>query len=164
MSYPFSLTQNTHLVEGAPPATDAAGRTGDYVSLKNTHKAFIVVSIAQGNAATVALTPYQATAVAGTSEKVLANAVPIWANQDTATSDLLVRQTDAVNFTTSAALKNKMVIFEIDPAQLDADGGFDCLTIKTGASNAANITSILYVLGGQRYPAAVVNQPSAIID
>jgi hypothetical protein len=109
----------------------------------------------------VALTPFQATTVAAGSEKVLANVVPIWADQDTAASDALVRQTDAVNFTTSAAVKNKIVIFQIDPAQLDADGGFDCVTLKTGASNAANITQVMYYLR-TRY--SQVTPPSAIVD
>jgi hypothetical protein len=52
-----------------------------------------------------------------------------------------VRQTDAANFTTDAGVKTKKVIFEIDPAKLDVAGGFDCIRIVTGASNAANITA-----------------------
>lgn len=162
MSHPFSLPQQLKMVIGAAPATDAAGRTAAYVSLKNAHKAFIVVQLTQGNAATVALTPFQAKNVAALSEKVLANVVAIYANLDTATSDTLVRATDAVNYTTDAALKNKMVVFEIDPASLDVNNGFDCITIKTGASNAANITSVLYLLGPNRYPAA--SMASAIVD
>ena len=161
MSHPFSLVQNTKLVEALAPAADAAGRAGDYVTLKNTHKAFIVVHITQGNAATVALTPYQAQNVAALNEKVIP-AVPIWANQDTGASDALVAQTAAANFTTSAAVKNKMVVFEIDPAVLDVNNGFDCLTVKTGASNAANITYALFILAGQRYPQAT--PPTAITD
>lgn len=157
----LSFAEHFKIVEGLPPAADAAGRTGDYVNLKNCTMLEIVVHITQGNAATVALTPYQATAVAGTSEKVLANAVQIWANQDTATLDALVRQTDAVNFTTSAAVKNKIVVFQIDPAQLDVEGGFDCVTLKTGASNAANITQSMYYLR-TRYSQAT--PPSAIVD
>jgi hypothetical protein len=162
MSHPFSLPQQLKLVIGATPAADAAGRTATYVSLKNAHKAFIVIQIGQGNAATVALTPFQAKNVAALSEKVLAGNMAIYANLDAAASDLLVRQTDAVNFTTDAGLKNKVIVFEIDPASLDVNNGFDCITIKTGASNAANITSVLYVLGPHRYPQASL--ASAILD
>lgn len=157
----FSLPEHLKTVEALTPAADAAGRAGDYVSLKNVHKAWIVVHIDQGNAATIALTVHQATAVAGTGEKALANVVPIWANQDEAASDTLVRQTDAVSFTTSAAVKHKCVIFQVDPAHLDVAGGFDCLTVKTGASNAANITSARYYLE-TRYPQAT--PPAAITD
>lgn len=162
MSHPFSLPQSLKLVIGAAPAADAAGRTATYVSLKNAHKAFVVVQITQGHATPPALVPWQAKTVAAGSEKVLANVVAIYANQDVSLSDTLVRQTDAVNFTPDAALKNKMVVFEIDPAALDVNNGFDCITIKTGASNALNITSVLYLLGPHRYPGSAI--PSAIID
>jgi hypothetical protein len=158
---PITLPQHFKIVEGAAPATDAAGRTAKYISLKNVIRAWIVVYMDQGNAATVALTPYQATAVAGTSEKVLANAVPIWSNEDAATTDTLARQTDAVNYTTSAALKHKQVVFQIDPAQLDTNNGFDCITIKTGASNAGNLTSVQYFLE-TRFPGAT--PPTVITD
>lgn len=157
----FHLVENAQVVEGLAPAADAAGRTGDYVSLKNASRAFIVVHITQGNAATVALTPFQASAVAATGEKVIA-AVPIWSNLDTATSDTLVRRTDAANYTTDAAVKNKIVVFQIDSSMLDVNNGFDCVCVKTGASNAANITQAMYVLTGARYQQVTV--PSAIID
>jgi hypothetical protein len=157
----LSFPEHFKIVDGLQPAADAAGRTGRYVNLKNCTMVHVLVTLDQGNAATVALTPYQATAVAGTAEKVLANAVQIWANQDTATSDALVRQTDAVNFTTSAAVKRKQVLFQIDPALLDVEGGFDSITLKTGASNAANITQCTYFLR-TRYSQQV--PPSAIVD
>lgn len=141
-----------HLPEGLvpvralEPAADAGGRTGDYISLKNADMAFVVFFCDQGNAATIAVSIEQATVVAGTDTKVITNVVPIWANQDLAAGSKLVRQTDAVNFTTSAAVKNKMVIFQIDPASLDLANNFDCITVKTGASNVANITSALYLV------------------
>jgi len=141
VSFPFTIAQNAKLVEVLAPAADAAGRTGTAFTLKGAHKAFLVVHITQGNAATVLLTPQQCTAVAGTGAKAI-SATPIWANLDTAASDTLVRATDAVNYTTDAGVKNKYVIFEIDPAALDVAGGFDCIRCNTGASNAANITEI----------------------
>lgn len=161
MSSSFTLPEDAKLVNILEPAADAAGRTGDYVSLKNYHKAFLVALINQGNAATVALTPKQASAVAGTGVKVI-SATRIWANLDTATSDALARATDAANYTTDAGLAIKLVVFEIDPAALDQANGFDCVTLVTGASNAANITSAIAVLCPPRYPGASL--PSAIVD
>jgi hypothetical protein len=70
--------------------------------------------------------------------------VPIWANEDCAATDTLVEQTPAVAFTTSAAQKHKLVIFEIDPALLTlADA--DCIKVVTAASDVTNITSALYI-------------------
>jgi hypothetical protein len=162
MAYAFTLPQACKIVEGMPLATDAAGRTSDYVSLKNYHKAYIVCHITQGNAATILLSPLQASAVAPTGSKVLANAVPIWSNLDTAASDTLVKQTDAVNYTTDAGVKNKYVIFEIDAAKLDVAGGFDCIAMSTGASNVANLTEMTFYLMPARYNEATL--PAAITD
>ena len=122
------------------PAADAAGRTSGYVTLKNAIKAFIVVHITQGNAATVALTPLQAQDVSGTGSKAV-NAVPIWSNLDVSLTSLLTARAAAASYTTDAAVKNKLVVFEILPeAALDVTNGFTTIAIQTGASNAANIT------------------------
>lgn len=158
----FSLAQQMKVVEGLAPAADAAGRSSDIVSLKNYQKAFIVCHITQGNAATVALTIRQSSDVAGTGDKALAKNIPIWTNLDTAAADALTRQSDGVAYTTDAAVKNKIVIFEVDAAALDVDGGFDCIKITTGASNAANITQMMFVLAGARFQQAAL--PSAIVD
>lgn len=155
------LPEQFKIVEAMPNATDAAGRTGDYVSLKNALMAYVFVDITQGNAAPIALTIEQASAVAGTGTKAITVTVPIWSNLDTAASDTLVRRTDAVSYTTDAGVKNKQVIFQIDPATLDQANGFDCITVKTGASNVANLTSASYWLQ-TRYPQAT--PPAAITD
>jgi hypothetical protein len=158
--HPFTLVENLKVAEGLPPAADAAGRSSDVVSLKNVHKLIVVAHITQGNAATVALTPEQCTAVSGAGNKAIP-AVPIWANLDTAASDSLVRAADAVSYTTDAALKNKIVVFEIDASKLDVAGGFDCIRVNTGASNAANITQIMFY-AVPRYPGD--GGPSIIVD
>lgn len=134
------------VVELLAPATDAAGRdTTIYASLKNVHRAWIVFHVTQGNAATILVSPKQATSVAGGGAKVLTNNAPLWAAEDLATSDILEPQTAAKNFTTSAAVKHKMVMFQIEPAALDVEGGFDCIGVTTGASNAGNLTSAVLI-------------------
>lgn len=157
----FAIPERGRVVSLLAPAADAAGRTGAYVSLKDAARAIIVVHLKQGNAATVALTLSQATAVAGTGAKT-GPSVPVWAALDVATSDVLARQTSGSSFTTDGALKDKVVVFQVDAAALDVNGGFDCLTVATGASNAANITSAVAILVGGRYQAA--SPPSAIAD
>jgi len=133
----------------APQAGGAI--TGAYVSLRDAKACFVLIHINQASAEPVAITIEQATDVEGTGSKVITNVVPIWADQDCASSDALVRQTDAVSFTTSAALKQKLVIFQIDPAHLDVNNGFDCITVKTAASDPTNITAAQYILADLRY-------------
>jgi hypothetical protein len=124
-----------------------AAITGDYVCLKNVNMAWVVVTVYQDTTDTVAITIEQATSVAAADSTAITNVVPIWANQDCGDDDAFTAQTDAVSFTTSAtADKIKKVIFQIDPALLDTDDDFDCITVKTAASDATNITEAHYLL------------------
>jgi hypothetical protein len=163
MASKFTFPEMAKVVSTLVPAADAAGRNGVAHSLKNCAKAFIVAHIDQGNAATILLTPQQCSAVAGTGAKAI-SATEIWASQDlaAASGDQFTKQTDAANFTTDAAVKNKIVVFEIDPSALDIEGGFDCIRLVTGASNAANITSAVILLVPLRYGQAT--PPSSRVD
>lgn len=143
------------------PAADAAGRTGTYKSLKLAHRANVVFKVNQGNAATVLVTPLQASAVAGTGSKALSADCPIFV-KDSDAAGVWTRVADAKNYTTSAGTTVKYVRFVIDPAKLDVANGFDCITVSTGASNAANITSADLMIGDARYAEDLA--PSAIAD
>ena len=156
MAVPFTFSETIDVVELLTPAADAGGRSGDIISLRDCHKACIVVHLDQGNAATVALTPLQHADVAGDGKALSANC-RITANQDCAATSVSTLQTAAKNFTTSAAVKHKIVKFEIDPADLDQANEYDCLSVTTGASNAANITSAKLLLYRRRQEATPVN-------
>ena len=129
-------------VDAIEPQAGAA-ITGNYISLKNVLKCLVVVHITQAAANTVAITLEQSTAVAGTSHTAITQVVPIWSNLDTGTSDVLVKRTNAVSYTTDAATNNKVIVFEVDATKLDA--GYDVLNVLTGASSASNITSAVYI-------------------
>lgn len=146
MAVSFTLPEEGAQLTLLEPAADAAGRSSAAAaSLKHAHKAYVIFIINQGNAATVACSVNQCSAVAKTGSKAIP-AGPIWTNQDELAASGLTRQTDAASFTTSAALKVKRVIFEIDPSKLDVANGFDCLSVTTGASHAANITAAEIIL------------------
>lgn len=151
---PRSLVEEFANVQAINPKAGGSDITGDYVNVGNATHLTIVANITQGNAATVALTIEQATAAAGTGSKVITENVFIWANQDTATSDLMTRQTDDVDFTTSAALANKKVVFDVPLTGLDRSYPWVCL--KAGASNAANIIQADYFLRSRYAPSATV--------
>jgi hypothetical protein len=141
-----TLVENIAIIEALPPAADAGGRTSDWVSLKRGQRAWVVCHVNQGAANTVALTLAQATVVAGSDTKALTNSVHIWSNEDCAAADSLTAQTDAKSYTTSAATKHKLVVFEITPNALDFDAGFCCISVTTGASNASNITQAVFLI------------------
>jgi hypothetical protein len=140
MAKQFNFVYQAPPIGLLPPATDAAGRTGPYKSLRNVAgKVALVCRVNQGNAAQVTFTPLQAQDSSGTGSKVI-SAVPVFYNADTTASDTLVAQTAAANFQTDATLKDKFVVFEFDPAELDMANNFNHIAIQTSASNVANIT------------------------
>ena len=64
-----------------------------------------------------------------------------------AASSAMVRDTDALSYTTDAGIKHKCVVFEIDAgSQMDIAGGFAYVGVSTGASSASNITSALLLI------------------
>jgi len=132
------------VVEAIAPQTGASARTGKYISMKNVLKATIICQIAQATSATSAITLEQSTAVAGTGHTAITNVVPIWSDLDTATSDTLTARTAAVSYTTDAATTNKVVVFEVNPAELDAT--YDVLNVIMGISHSSSIVSAVYVL------------------
>lgn len=161
MARQFSMPAQIPPVMLLAPAADAAGRTSSYRSLKNALKAYVVVHVNQGNAATVLLSVLQASAVAGTGSKAIA-ATPIWSNLDTSVNDTLTSRTAAATYTTDAGVKDKIVVFEITPEQcMDVANGFDCIAVSTGASNAANITEAkLFILGSYQQ----ASPPNSYVD
>ena len=142
MSDQYSLVYSFPPVALLAPAADAAGRTSSYRNLNNAQKAYVIVHINQGNAATVQLSLTQAKDVLGTGAKAISNVFPIFYQGNTASSDANVQQTSAASFTTDANVYDKIVIFELLPEQvLDVANGFKTIAVTTGASNAANITA-----------------------
>jgi len=162
MARNYRLWESAQVVSLLKPAADAGGRTSAYVSLANGHKAFIVAYVTQGNAATIVLTPLQATDASGTGSKGLTAAAPIAVNLDTDTvpSDILTIAAAASSYTTDAGVKTKMVLFEIDPIEsMDVNNEYDHIAFSTGASNAANITSAMLIITPIRF--AQLNPPTA---
>jgi len=152
------LPEKFKIVQGYVGQGTTALVASDVVSLKNAQMAWIVVNLDTTASSACALTPMRATAVAGTGGAVLVNAVPIWVNAGVATSDTLVRDTDAVNFTTAADAAYKQVIFQVDPAGI---GAYDCLYITVGALAATEAVSVEFWLE-TRY--AQATPPAAITD
>lgn len=144
----------------AGPVTTNGGVTCDYVSLKGIKRAWIIASFTQAVAHATVVQPQKATAVAPTGATSITVAQNIWSNEDTGTSDTLVKQTAATSYSVTADVKKKQVIFEIDPASLG--GAYDVLgcTISNSAQ-ATDFVSVVYILE-EGY--AQATPPSRIVD
>ena len=158
------LSPETHpIIQAHEPVLDGSLATCDYISLKNAKGVLITVSWTYVAAANLVLTVLQATNIAAGSAVALTTGAefPIWVNTDTATSDTMVRQTDALTYVIdNASSLNQIVVFYIDAAILSA--GFDCIALFGAGGNALNFASAVYILDGARYqqttpPTAITN-------
>lgn len=162
MTSALSIPENCKIVELTPPAVGAgAVITSDYISLKNAHKCWLVIHYGDGNGNAVALQPLKATAVAPTGSTAITNAVKIWSNLSTATNDTLVERTAATSYTLNAAAANKIVVFEIDPADLGET--YDVIAFSATTPAAGEYISAIAYLQ-PRYASAVAVSPTALTD
>lgn len=163
----FSFPENCKIVHGLAPIVGAgAAFVGDYISLKNVHRAWVVIYYTQADANAITWHVMKSPLVSGVGAVVTDVAMPIWSNLDCATSDLLVERTAAVNYASGGVAGAKIVIFEVDPAALGELAGvpYDCIAgASTTVIAAAQYPAILYVLE-PRYQSAVINQPTVITD
>ena len=158
----ITMLQSGHITEAIKPQTGASARSGDWVSLANYKKCAILVHIAQGNAATTALTVDRATTTAGASEDTGITLTNFWTLEDTpTTSDTWTKGTAAASITTSATgTGSSLYLIDIDAAALDDGTGYMAIQLEAGISNTNNVISATYILYGNRYPAAA--PPSAL--
>lgn len=158
----FVLPENCKNVLGLILEGAGAGATSTPISLKGVaDKLYVQCVCHTPGGAAMALVPQTDTAVAFGSAAVLTTAVRIWANQAPATNDTLVEQTAAVNFTTAADANDKIVYFEIDPAELAA--GEDCFRISvTNVPNADAVCITYHYV--PRYAGRVATSPTALTD
>lgn len=148
----LSFPENLLIIPGSAPVVGAAAEiTSIPISLKNVQKLWAVVYVnTVGTSAAIACVPQTDALVAFGSATVLAHAVPIWSSQAAATSDLWTRETDAVNFATTADALHKMVVFEIDPSNFmttaTAASSDDCFRISLTAVAAGDYCAIFYIV------------------
>ena len=156
----LTLPEAFKVIQAHEPATATGlANTADIVSCKNLKKLWAVLSYDYVDGHDVVVTWNESSDVAGTGTTAITEVCPIWSNTDTASADLLARETDAITFTIAhAGTKNQLWIMEWDPAKFSA--GFDCFQIRM-ASSAAGIVDVLYI-GEPRYQSDVV--PTAITD
>ena len=155
------IPQEGKIVEAITPQAGAA-INGDFVSLKNYDKCLILVHINHAAADAVTITVDGATDVAAAGLSAGLTFTDWWINEDCAASDTLVKGAAAVaSIVGGAGIAHHMYAIEIDGSELGA-AGLDCIRVNTSASDAANITSAMYILHGARYQQCT--PPSAILN
>jgi len=139
------------VIQGKAPCLDASVDTCDYISLKNAQGVLITTMFGYIAGANLVLTVLEATDVTPTGSQAITTGAEfqIWINTDTASSDVMVRQTDALTYTIlHAGTKNQIVVFYIDASILSV--GYSCVALHT-TTGGTSMASVLYQLVGARY-------------
>ena len=150
------LPEHCKLVDATRgPVLTFADVTCDYVSLKDTIMAWIVLQFTQAEGHETWIEPQVATSVLPTGATNITFAADIWSNEDTAATDTLVKRTSATSYYVVGDVAKKMVVIRIDPSKVVAQGvDYDCLgCVVSSSKTLENIVSGIYVLQ-QRMPQA----------
>jgi hypothetical protein len=142
-----------------PVDSNDAAVTGDYICLKGAKRVGVLVQMGIGTASSdLDIALYQATTVAGGSAKVLnclqtGRIYRLAAATDLATLQALTAITKVTQATAdelyepadSGELGGWMYV-EVEPQDLDVDGGFDCIRADLTDPGAAKIVAACYVI------------------
>lgn len=137
------------IMAAVPQLGNALVDTADWIKLTNANGCLITILNYDGGATSPVFTVHEGATGAGTT--ALAVAWPIWINLDVATSDTMVRQTDAITYTITctASTLSMVVQFYIPAAILSA--GCDWIQLGSTAGNVASYVCATYQLVGARY-------------
>jgi len=145
-----------------PAVSSAIDDTSDAICLENADGAWIiVVEYTAGGDTDLALTVHEGAtaAVAAAGTYAIAATFPIWVNEDPATSDAMVRQTDAAGYTIDATPTTNVIVAMYIPAAI-LTAGRPWICLGTTGGNGANYASAIYILDRARYQQET--PPSAI--
>lgn len=146
-------------------------RDGDWISLKNAAGVVVVAFKGAGTDGDDPVFSFQqATDVAGAGAKDLAKIATVYRKQGTLTAVgawSKITQAAGASYAPGdpSAQSEGLYVFQIDAAELDVDGGFDCVRVRVADTGTnAQIGCALYMPYGLAFPSAPEDLPSAIAD
>lgn len=160
------------IVPAFVPLDLQTARDGDWISLKNSQGVVAVLLKAAGSDNDDPTISFQqATDVSGTGAKDLASIAVIFEKEgaDLAAVGAWAKVEQAVGASYApgdpSAQSQAMYVFQIESAELDVNGGFDCIRMRcSDVGTNAQLGCGFYLLYGLRYASAPESLPSAIVD
>ena len=146
----------------APKDITGAAQVGDWISLQHYSHATIILIQGAWAGGTPAVTLQQALDVSGGTPKALEFDAR-WSKVGLGAGSQFAKTAVTNNTFNLPAAANTITIIEVDGDDLDVDNGYDCIAVNVATPGAnADLLTVLYVLSGARYMAAVM--PDAKID
>lgn len=161
------LVENAKIVQALyPQDVNNVDTNTTYVSMENYGHATLVVQVGVMNASAAGITGtlYQATAVAGTSAKVLGAVSNYW--QNGINGAIYTNTTTTLHgFALNSASDMKLFVVEVDASDLDVQNGFDCIQMDFDTPSAhSQILNALWILTEPRYTGDGAAQPTPLTD
>ena len=159
----FSLPENLKIIEGLSPRIGTTvSFVGDYISVKNYHRVYIVWHYQSVAAVAETLGVMESPLVSGVGAAASTALFRWWSCLDCATSDLMVERTAAATYQMPAATVNNIVVCEVDPALLTA--GYDCIAGYTTSGIAVTETISMMYYCVPRFASRVLTQTTSLTD
>lgn len=139
---PITICNSMIPVVGLAPTTTNGGADSDYTRMDRDVRMSAVVILKQAEADATSIVVYEADDADGTNAQVLQTEVPIWYDLDVSSSSVLTRADDAKNYTVSAAAKDMLVVFQLDPQYVTKPW----IKVTLGdSSQATNFATVLFM-------------------
>jgi hypothetical protein len=161
MARQISLPVNFKVAQVLAPQTTNAALTSQVLDTRGAAKLWVTFEFNQAVGFASTPTLMQATTLAASTNKA-GPAVAIWANENTATNDTLVRQTsDASSYAVSTSTTKKQIVFEVDTSRLDVANGYSYVYFTMATSSQATNFVAAWCVAETSY--AQSNPPSIVV-
>lgn len=151
------LPEEKFLKQGfLPKDLNGAATTGLRVKLEKAHRLAIVLTLGDSTAAQVRATLRQHDAATGGTSKDLEIDMPYYVKADTATVFTKVVPTVKAalyNLDSHFANAEGIVVFIVNPEDLDVNGNFTHVSVDLANATAAKVAACVYVLDADIVPA-----------
>lgn len=145
----------------APIDLNAAGATGERVSMAASQRIAIVISLGASLASTVSIALKQHDAASAGNSKILELTNPYFVKAGTATKFTKVdveTAEDTYDLSTTFSTVGGLVVFEVLSEDLDVNNGFSHISVDIAAAGAAKVGAAVYVLGDNRFHPAYLTE------
>lgn len=141
----FDLVEKVKLVQGVRPTTMGAADSGDWVSMKNAHTVWAIISVDSATTS-ITITPKLASAYAGTGSTEITGGAKFWINTNTSQLDRLVASTRSTAYTLANNTNGAMIVVKYDPTQAASSNTHFSIDVSTAGAACAGRYSVVYAL------------------
>jgi hypothetical protein len=142
----LDLVEGTKIVSGIAPTTQGSATVKmDYVSMKDAHTVWAVINI-KDHTSGPTVTPYVASAYAGTGSSAITGGAQFWINNNTTNLDRMTVSTATTALAFSDAATDGLMVVRYDPSASASSNSYFCIGLSTaGAAKAGTVSAEYYL-------------------